>query len=315
MNKPATLSIRSIASALAMSVLGLQACSAASSPEQLASSLQAAASKGDFDAAGKLVNFEGAPAELHFYFFDMVRECGSEAACTVSAEPIASEACARIREKAQVSARKPRFDGCLVVTTKAKDGSGSGAMKMPYAKHDSGYRIETMGYSTAELAAARAKTNETLVAELFAKGLRDSATGDMRTDWASAATRLPADGGAIGAAFVAQSQALAKAIDAKDPDAAMRSGGELNQFLFRDKEYDGKPIPMAVRKQKLHVQGLRKLRDVRVSGGYQLGDTAVLLIEAKDGIGWTVRGPIVLANEGEDWSKAGDNLVSYPSTP
>jgi len=43
--------------------------------------------------------------------------------------------------------------------------------------------------------------------------------------------------------------------------------------------------------------------------------TAVLLVEAKDGIGWTVRGPIVLANEGEDWSEAGDNLVSHPSAP
>jgi len=38
-----------------------------------------------------------------------------------------------------------------------------------------------------------------------------------------------------------------------------------------------------------------------------------LLIEARDGIGWTVHGPILLVQEGENWDKAGDNLVSVPA--
>ena len=41
----------------------------------------------------------------------------------------------------------------------------------------------------------------------------------------------------------------------------------------------------------------------------------MLLIEARNGIGWIERGPILLSRDGEYWSKAGDNLVSYPATP
>ena len=296
--------------ALALAALPLGACSAGSSPDALAGKLQAALGKGDFKAARALANLDDAPADVHFFYLDMVRECGSEATCTVKAEATSAEACSSIRENAAKIALKA--DGCLVITSMAKDASGSGTMKLPFVNRDGDYKVATIGYSVEELAALRAKTSETLLNELFSKGLRDSGSGELRTDWATASSRLPADGGAPGKAFVAQTRAMAAAIDAGDPDAAMRSGGELAAFLFRDKEYDGMPIPLATRQQRLQLQGLRVLRDVSVSGGYQLGETAVLLIEARDGIGWAVHGPIVLAQSGEHWDKAGDNLVSLP---
>ena len=93
----------------------------------------------------------------------------------------------------------------------------------------------------------------------------------------------------------------------------MHSGGQMATIVFRDKNFEGKPIPLVDRQRKLHVQSLRMLRDVKVRGGYQLGDDAVLMIEARDGIGWIVRGPIVLSRDGSDWDRAGANTVSYPA--
>lgn len=295
---------------------GMAACShATSTPEALAKAVQAAFDKGDFDAARKLADLDDAPADLHFYFFENVRECSTESTCSVSASPATDEDRAQLQETAkQLNAQAPAVDGMITVTTKAKDGSSSGKMTMPYAKVGDGYRIVTIRYSESERAALRAKSDKALVDEFFAQGIRDS-SGELRTDWASAATALPADGGAPGKAFVAQTRAMSAAVDAKDPDAAMNSGGQMASIVHRDKDFDGKPIPLVERQRKLHVQSLRMLRDVKVNGGYQLGDDVVLLIEARNGIGWIERGPILLSRDGEYWSKAGDNLVSYPATP
>ena len=195
---------------------------------------------------------------------------------------------------------------------KAKDGSSSGKMEMPYAKVGDAYKLVSIAYSPAEIARLRSTSSESLVKDFFAKGIRDS-QGELRTDWEKAATKLPADGGAVGKAFTEQTRKMAAAVDAKDPDAAMSSGSQMAQIVYRDKDFEGNTIPLTQRQAKLKVQALRMLRDVKVSGGYQFEDAAVLLIEARDGIGWTVHGPILLVQEGENWDKAGDNLVSVPA--
>lgn len=290
------------------------ACSqAASTPAALATSFQTALDKGDFEAARRLADIGGAPAELHFFFFDVVRECASEATCTVTTAAADEELRERLKGQAeQIHAQVPAIEGMLKVSVKSRDGSGSGTMEMPYAKVGGEYRLTSIQFSDAEFAALRAKSDQALVDELFARGIRDS-TGESRTDWAKAATQLPADGGEPGKAFVTQTTAMSAAVDAKDPDAAMNSGGQMATIVFRDKDFEGKPIPLADRKRKLHVQSLRLLRDVTVKGGYRLGDDAVLLIEARDGIGWIVRGPVVLSRDGADWDRAGANTVSYPA--
>ena len=133
---------------------------------------------------------------------------------------------------------------------------------MPYAKIDGAYKIATMRFTDAEFAARRARDSEALLQEMFAEGIYDSAKGERRTDWATAATRLPADGGDAGKAFVRQTTAMAAAVDAKDPDAAMRSGGRWAKMVFADKDYDGKSIAADQRKRKLEVQSLRMLREM-----------------------------------------------------
>jgi hypothetical protein len=297
-----------------LSTLMVSSCSqATSTPEALAKALQAALDSGDFEAARKLADIDAAPAELHFFYFDTVRECSSEATCTVAATPANDEFRQHLKDEAdQINAQAPRIDGLLAVALKSRDGSGSGTMEMPYAKRGDVYKLVSIQYSTDVISALRAKTSETLVQELFAQGIRDSGNSEPRTDWATAAIRLPGDGGEIGKAYVAQTTAMAAAVDAKDPDAAMRAGGQMAAIIFRDKDFEGKPIPLADRQRKLYVQSLRMLRDVKVEGGYRLGETAVLMIEARDGIGWNVRGPIVLAQEGDSWELAGKMTVAYP---
>ena len=297
-----------------LATLSMTACShATSTPAALAEAFQSALDKGDFDAARVFADIDDTPAELHFYYFDVVRECSGESTCSVSASPATAEDRAQLEATArQLNAQAPPVDGMITVTSKAKDGSSSGNMTMPYAKVGDRYKIVTIRYSQNELAALRAKSDQALVDELFAGGIRDS-SGESRTDWATAATALPTDGGAPGKAFVAQTRAMSAAVDARDPDAAMRSGGQMATIVFRDKDFEGKLIALADRQSKLHVQSLRMLRDVKVKGGYLLGDVAVLLIEARNGIGWIERGPILLSREGDSWDKAGDNLVSYPA--
>ncbi|MEO7064090.1 MAG: hypothetical protein ABI082_10030 [Dokdonella sp.] len=308
--------MKTLMSAIAISfLLAAGACShAASTPEGLAKALQSALSSGDFDAAGKLAAIEDAPAQLHFFYLDSVLTCSSGATCTVSVAPATDELRAQFKQQAaKLHAQAPNVDGMIMIAVKPKSGSGSGTMKMPYAKVGDTYKVVSIHYSPAEIAALRAKTNEALVQEFFAAGILDSGASEPRTDWATAATKLPADGGDAGKAFVAQTLAMSAAVDAKDPDAAMHAGGGAAAIIFRDKDASGKAIPLVERQRKLHVQSLRMLRDVKVTGGYLLGDSAVLVIEAHDGIGWVVRGPILLSHGRGTWQRAGDNTVSYPA--
>lgn len=299
-----------------LALLASSACSQAqSSPEVLAKAVQTAFSKGDFDAARKLADIELAPAQLHFFYFDAVRECASESVCSTSTAAADAELIARLKEQAaQMNAEVPKVDGTIKIEMKAKDGSSSGKMEMPYAKAGNAYKLVSIAYSPTEIARLKATSSESLLKEFFSKGIRDS-KGDMRTDWETVATKLPADGGEAGKAFVEQTRKMSAAVDARDPDAAMNSGSQMARIVYRDKGWDDKPIALADRQAKLRVQALRMLRDVKVSGGYQFEDAAVLLIEARDGIGWSVRGPILLVKEGDAWDKAGDHLIRFPTSP
>lgn len=294
--------------------LTMAACAQASlPPEALAKSLQSALDKGDFEAARQLAEIDSAPAQLHFLYFDTVSKCASEATCTVTTAVADDGFRQELKAQAeQLHAQAPAVEGMVKIAVKSKDGKGSSDMEIPYAKVGGNYKLTSIHFSPAEFAALRARSDDALVEELFAQGIRDD-SGEMRTDWATAATRLPADGGDPGKAFVAQTKAMSAAVDAGDPDAAMLSGGQIAKTVFRDKDSDGKPIPLADRKRKLHVQSLRMLGDVKIKGGYQLGYYAVLLIESRNGIGWVERGPIVLTGSGNNWDRAGSNTVSYPA--
>lgn len=306
--------IRSVFATAFFFALATAGCAdAASTPQALAKAAQAAFDRGDFDAARALADLDGAPAELQFFYFDNVRECAGESRCTVATTPVDAE----FREQWAEQARRehadaPPIEGLLSVTMKAKDGSSSGTMQMPYAKLGADYRLVTLRLSPAEIARRRATSAEQAMHELLAAGIYDNASRARRTDWETAATKLPADGGPAGAALLHQTTAMAAAVDAHDPDAAMRSGGQLAALIYADKDFEGKPLPLDARKRKLQVQALRMLRDVKISGGYQLAENAVLMVEARDGIGWIERGAVLLSLEGDQWDVAGKQLVTFP---
>lgn len=302
--------------ALALAACACGCSGAASSPEVLAGELQKALIAGDFTAAANLANIDGAPAELHFHYLSTVLDCSTESTCTVATAPLD----AAFREQWQADAKAlgteaPAVEGLIVVTMRSKDGSGSGSMTMPYAKISGSYKLAALHLGAAESAARGAKSAADLLSAMLASGIYDNASGARRTDWATAATRLPPDGGEPGKALVQATAAMAAAVDAHDPDAAMRSGSQWAKIVFADKGYDGKPIALEMRKRKLQVQALRMLRDVKVSGGYQFGNDAVLQIEARNGIGWIERGAMLISREGDKWdtSSAGAQTVSYPA--
>jgi hypothetical protein len=299
---------------LLASLLVVCSCTGATStPDALAKALQRALDNGDFKAAAALADLANAPAEVHFALLDNVYECSTDAKCTVAAAPIDAAFRQQLADDAkQLGAEVPAAEGLIVVTSKSKDGSGSGTLQMPYAKVDGTYKLASLHLGAAEIAKRRATTGEQLLKEMFAGGIYDNASGERRMDWATAATPLPADGGNAGVELVRQTSAMAKAVDAKDPDAAMAAGGQWAKVVFADKGYDGKPIAREQRQKKLYVQPLRMLRDVKVTGGYALGDDAALIVEGRDGIGWTERGAVLMTRNGDVWDVSGKQLIAYP---
>jgi len=305
--------LRLILPALASLLVVFSCAGATSTPDALAKALQRALDSGDFKAAAALADMANAPAEVHFALLGNVYECSTEATCTVATAPIEATFRQQLAEQAkQLGAEAPAAEGLIVVTSKSKDGSGSGTLQMPYAKIDGTYKLASLHLGAAEIAKRRATSGEQLLKDMFAGGIYDNASGERRTDWATAATPLPADGGKAGAELVRQTSAMAKAVDAKDPDAAMTVGGQWATVVFADKSYDGKPIAREQRQKKLYVQSLRMLRDVKVTGGYELGDDAALIVEARDGIGWTERGAVLMTRTGDVWDVSGKQLIAYP---
>jgi len=212
----------------------------------------------------------------------------------------------------QMGIEMPAPEGQIVINTKQKDGSSSGTAKMPYAKVNGEYRILSGRYTDKMLASLRSKSNDDLLKEIFDQGIPDVETAKLRKDWATAATKLPADGGEAGKSLIARTTALYKAAQAKDPDAAVRAGSKVQTMGLAKKDYSGKPIPMKTRQLELKLSSLNWLHDVKIEAGYRLGSSVVLVIEARDGAGWIVRGPILLRKHGTQWLVARRHVVNYP---
>jgi hypothetical protein len=297
---------------LSLAVLPLVACGG--SPENLAKDVQTAFEKGDMDAAIKLADLDGTPAQLRFFYLDEVRECGTAPiTCTATAGPLDDEFKKRLEglgPQGLESAGVP--EGVILVEAKSADGKSSGKMRMPYAKVGGQYRIVAQRYTAAKLKEMRESTNAQLADKMLAAGIYDSEKGERRTDWKDTATALPADGGEPGQALVRTSTALYAAAKANDPDAAVKSGDGFAAMVLADKDYEGKPLSLDERKAKLRAQAYRFLHDVKVSGGWIRGEEAILLVDAKDGADWISRGALFLMKRDGEWSVAGKEVVEYP---
>ena len=295
------LGIAAIAAlSLVLSVRVLQA-------QPLDKQLQKALDAGDMDAALKLAAIDQSPVDVRFFFLDMVRECAGEMTCTVALAPLSAKA---PRETDGAELPVPQT-GWVVVTQKTKDGTGSGKMEMPYGTVGGKPMVLGARLTAARIASLRASSNESLMDEALAQGIYDSELGERRMDWKKVATKLGAGGGEFGAFLVQRAAALQKAAAANDPDPAAAAGGRWAAMVFGAEGYDG-PVPLAARKAKLRTQSQRFLRDIKVLGGYQLGDDAMLTVEAKDAAGWTVRGPMLVSRNEEGFDVAGDLTIAYP---
>ena len=266
------------------------------SPETLAKDIQTAFEKGDMDAALKLADIDNTPAQLRFFYLSEVQDCGAaDNVCTASAAPLDDKFKQMLTDlgpQGLESANVP--EGLIVLESKSTDGKSKGKMRMPYAKVDGKYRIIAQRYTAAKLKEMHEQTNPQLAEKMLAAGIYDSEKGERRTDWKDTATALPADGGEPGQSLVRTSTALYAAVQANDPDAAVKSGDGFAEMVLKDKDYDGKPVSLEFRKAKLRAQGLRFLHDVKVSGGWLRGNDALLLVDAKDGAGWVSRGAVFM---------------------
>ena len=308
--------MKNLVNLIASTVLSfsITSCAANGSPEQLAKSLQNVLDNGDIDAAIRLADLSGSPAMVQSMFLDSVIECSGDLDCKVGLAPVDDAFRQGMGEQAhELGIEEPTAEGLLVVESKSSDGTVSGSFKLPYTKVDGDYRIASARYTASHLASLRARSNESLLQEMFARGVTNPATGASRKDWATAATRLPEDGGPVGRSLVERTSAVYKAVQAKDPDAAIRVGDALTAMLLAKTGDDGKPVPMSARQRQLRVMSMTDLHDVKVVEGYSLDDLVVLVIEARDGIDWIVRGAVLMTKYGKGWEIAGHNYVEYPA--
>lgn len=279
--------------------------------ETLDRQLQRALDAGDVDAALKLVSLDGSPAELRFHYTSMVADCANDMKCTVKLAKVDDETKQSMAAQKEQGIEFPAAPtGVVVVDQKANDGSGSGTVQMPYGTVGGKPMMLGGRFTAAKVAELKAKSNDAMMDEVMAQGIYDPAQGKRRTDWKTAAKKLPAGGGEFGAFLVRRAEALQKAAAANDPDAAAKAGGRWAQIVFGA---TGQPPPsLAARKLKLQAQSARFLRDVKVLGGYQLGDDALLLVEAVDANGWRTHGPILVSKEDGVYDVSGDLTVSHP---
>lgn len=297
----------------ALMLSALSAC--AEKPENFAHQMQSALDSGDVDAALALGSLDRAPPDLLFFFTDMVGDCGFEQSCTVSLgsydEKAAEDAAAQAAEGFAYEATP---DGMLTIVMKPREGTefgSSGKASVPYGRLNGKYRMLGGAYTPEKLAALRATSTESQVDAMLADGIYDRQTQERRTDWKTAATMLPADGGEAGRWFTENTARLAAAYASGDPEAMIKVGGSREARIFGATDYAGKPVPMAHRKIKVRAQASRAMKSVRVLGGYQLGDDSVLQFEGETMTGWIKRGAVLISREDGEFGLAGWKAVSY----
>jgi hypothetical protein len=284
---------------------GLAGCS--SGPDQLAKSLESAIAAGDGNAIVALARLERVPAQARFMLMDLPGDCGGRGlVCTVKAVPLDPEWVARNEAQGkQMGTEIPSPAGLLEVSGTEAKAPGSGnkmTMRVPYAEIDGKYCIVSARYTAAKLAELEATTAQQIADKFIADN----------PDWKTA-TALPADGGEAGAALRAKFAALADAVAKNDPDAAAAAYGWGGAALLGPKNSDDTPRTREQQLARLNARKLAFLTDLAIHGGWQNGDQALLVIEAKNGAGSVVRGVRTLERDGDGWVESGGKTVEIPA--
>lgn len=287
-----------------------------STPQGLADALSQALDRGDFAALDDLVAFHGAPAQMKSMLHEMSLDCG-RLRCEVS--PIKIDDVWRAESEALKANKGLEFQyevvGLLELHGTSRDPSPenreSFKARIPYALIDGQYRVVSMRFSPDKLSELQATSAEQAAATTLAKGIYDFEAGELRTDFAERASELPADGGEPGAAWQTLVQARAEAIRNRDPDA-YAALDEVGAVLYGATDWSGRPVAIELRQRKILAASLTDVIDSRVLGGWQLGNTAILVIEGRNGGGSTIRGAQFMRLSAGGWVPHARDLIEIP---
>lgn len=281
------MQIRIPAITLALATLACSACGS-ESPAALAENLSSALHSGDLVAASALLENQHGAADQQLAFISLVENCSNGYACKIVAGPVTDEFSKGLKDDHDNDGRDMSIaaEGLLTINTSFKDANSEAkeSLTLPYAKVDGKYKIISESYTAAKMQELQAKSAQAVADEQFVAGI------DGDTDWKNKATPLAADGGDPGKALSAHVDAIAKAFKAQDYASLITLGGIRAKYLYAEKDSDGSPVPAKKRQLILQGQQVQELVDVKVLGGYQHGDTAVVTIEGHNGAGWSVRG-------------------------
>jgi len=293
-----------------LSLCAAVAACAGNSPDGLSSSLQKALTNGDVDGALALLDSPNIPSEQMFFYVNMLADCSNGATCTTKTVPLDEGFNKRLATQKQQGfdfAAAP--EGLIQISVTGEGMKGS--TTLPYAKVDGNYRILGAHLTAQKIAELQKET-----AQSKTEGLLKTGPG-FRPDpeWKTHATALPPDGGEAGAALVALVKARTEAVKAGDVDKRIAVGDERDAIIYAAKSRaTGKENSLKSRQIDMRSQAMRELADVKVLGGYQNGDTAILTIEGHDGHGWTMRGVQVMQQKNGKWSTEQADTVSSPAT-
>ena len=135
----------------------------------------------------------------------------------------------------------------------------------------------------------------------------------FRAGWKADATVLPAGGGEIGAAYAAKVANDYERYHAGDVDGVIAHGNPTVQRMFAPKDRDGAPVAKSFRALQARADSVRMLVNIKILGGYQLGDYVVLEIQGTAENGWIERGPVILGRDSEGkFVRLFDRTISYP---
>ena len=265
------------------------------------------------DAAGAMADFDGVPLEPRYLYLDFVAGCLDGRSCTVTLESLDPDERRRLNDDARkADSTLVDADGMAIIAWTGASNS-SGEIRMPYARVAAGHRLVAFRPTAERLAFRRNVSAENVLDQLMKSGVHGPASGTTRTDWATAASRLPAGGGEAGAALLLAQRRLLAAADARDPDDAMRAGDRGVAMQLVDTSFDGKPVTRESRQRTLTIESMRVLRDLEVSGGYRLGDDVLLAVEGRNGIGWIETGVIVMSKVDDNWEIIRRHMYAAPA--
>ena len=285
-------------------------------PEVLASKLAAAYKAGDMDAALALFDAHHGQSASQRYFMQLVLGCFEDFTCTVSPGPLEEKF---KKELANNDGQgkwyyDPMPEGQLNIVKKSnRPESKEYKESLRYAKVDGVYKVTGVLITKVWRAKQQGITAQSITDEFLAKGPILPTGRDP--EWKSKANVLPPGGGDAGAALIARVNGMAAAAKSNDVNAMIAAMGSYGEYEYGEKDRDGNPVSLRKRQLSIRVDMMNALVDVKVLGGYQLNNFAVLTFEGHRGDGWIERGErsAVRQQDGEwAWTDEGFADIAFP---